>query len=487
MADAGGGLHITSTGDRYEDRAWPSGSLWFMGLGASALTVLLEDASIRVVPPTSADLAEARPTRREPFADRPGVGPRGLRTHQRILDAALDAFGESGYRRASLDRVAELAGCSRVAIYQYVSGKDELFRTLASQAANQMWAALESISDVTPDGDGQASLLAFVSRLADVEVRYEPIIRTFEAATEDDDALAGAAASIVRRGAGMLQARIVGCELPPRVLDPVVELLNTGVISALSRMSILRAAAPRYYRRERVDLALADFMHRALFGPLPEVNVHRAPERSTPPVLELGPEAGTILRRVTELEVEAASGKRALRAMLDVGNGLVADRGHRGLRIDDIVRTAKVSRGSFYTYFDDIEDYVRVMGVRAIQDVSTVVSDLPQVPTRAALRRWLQRYAELTLTSGPLVRVWTEAIEGPLRADRAPVIDWGRRQLASMLREREIGDVEVNAEILLALVEVYGAKARTKAELDAVLTIVERGLMSPDTRRDRPR
>ena len=37
-------------------------------------------------------------------------------------------------------------------------------------------------------------------------------------------------------------------DLPPRLLDPTVELLNTGVISALSRMSILRAAAPEHYR-----------------------------------------------------------------------------------------------------------------------------------------------------------------------------------------------------------------------------------------------
>jgi len=117
--------------------------------------------------------------------------------------------------------------------------------------------------------------------------------------------------------------------------------------------------------------------------------------------------------------------------------------------------------------------------VCAIQDVSTVVSDLPEMPTRAALRRWLQRYGEVNLTSGPLVRVWIEAIEGPLRDDRAAVIDWGRRQLASMLREREIGDVEVSAEILLALVEVYGAKARTKVELDAALAVIERGLVGP--------
>ena len=73
------------------------------------------------------------------------------------------------------------------------------------------------------------------------------------------------------------------------------------------------------------------------------------------------------------------------------------------------------------------------MGVRAIQDVSEIVRDLPEVPTRFALRRWLGRYAEVNVTSGPLVRVWIEAIEGPLRQDRAAVTDWGRRRMATML------------------------------------------------------
>ena len=267
-----------------------------------------------------------------------------------------------------------------------------------------------------PTPSGHAALLACISRLADIEARYEPIIRAFEAAAETTTSLAGGAASIIRRGVGLLEARIVGADLPPRLLDPTVELLNTGVISALSRMSILRAAAPEHYDRERVDLALADLVHRALFGPLPGVNVHLRPTGSELPILQLSAEATSIFHRARNLEADAAApGKRALGSMLAVANDLIADRGYRGLRIDDIVRAAEVSRGSFYTYFDDIEDFVRVMGVRAIQDVSTVVRDLPEVPTPLALRRWLRRYAEVNLTSGPLVRVWIEAIEGPLR------------------------------------------------------------------------
>ena len=131
------------------------------------------------------NVAAPAPRRRKPFADSPAIGAKGLRTHQRVHDAALDAFGESGYDRTTLDRIAELAGCSRVTVYQYASGKDALFRRLATQAAAQMWAAFEALDDVTPDAAGRTSLLACISRLADIEARYEPIIRAFEAAADE--------------------------------------------------------------------------------------------------------------------------------------------------------------------------------------------------------------------------------------------------------------------------------------------------------------
>ena len=423
------------------------------------------------------------PIRRAPFADDPVVGARGLRTHQRLLDAALEAFGESGYDRTSLDRIAELAGCSRVTIYQYFSGKHEMFRSLATQVANQMGAALEVLDPITPDVAGRAALLAYFSRLADIEARYEPILRAFGAAAANDASLVGGAAAITRRSVGPFEARVAGTDLPLRSLDPIVELLGTGVVATLSRMSILRAAAPECYGRERVDAALADVAHRALFGPLPGVNVHPGPSGVIPPILRYSPQATAIFERARDLDAQAAQpGKRTLRAMLGVANHLIADRGYRGLRIDDVVKAANVSRGSFYTYFENIDDFVCVMGLRAIQQLSTVVQERPEVPVRPTLRQWLRRYAEIHVTTGPLVNVWIEAIEGPLRDERAAVIDWGRRRMATMLNARALGDVDINAVILLSVIEEFGSKTSTKAGLDAALLLIERGFLGPEHR-----
>jgi AcrR family transcriptional regulator len=54
-----------------------------------------------------------------------------------IVRAAAAAFGEAGYRTATLDAIAERAGLSKVTLYRYVSSKEELLslvveRTIAA-------------------------------------------------------------------------------------------------------------------------------------------------------------------------------------------------------------------------------------------------------------------------------------------------------------------------------------------------------------------
>ena len=89
--------------------------------------------------------------RRAPFSDNPNVGPRGQRTQQRILDAALAVLRDEGYHRCAVDRISRLAGCSRVSFYQYFSGKEDVFRHLAEQVARQLNASTDRLDPVTPD------------------------------------------------------------------------------------------------------------------------------------------------------------------------------------------------------------------------------------------------------------------------------------------------------------------------------------------------
>src|SRR6476620_12493609 len=104
--------------------------------------------------------------RRAPFSDNPRVGARGQRTQQRILDAALRAFGEAGYHGCSIDQITTLARCSRVSFYQYCASKEDVFRQLAGQVARQVSASTEALSPLTPDAEGWDAMRTWVARYA---------------------------------------------------------------------------------------------------------------------------------------------------------------------------------------------------------------------------------------------------------------------------------------------------------------------------------
>ena len=48
-------------------------------------------------------------------------------TKKRLLDAATNEFAQRGIAGARVDRIAELAGCSKALIYDYFGNKDQLF------------------------------------------------------------------------------------------------------------------------------------------------------------------------------------------------------------------------------------------------------------------------------------------------------------------------------------------------------------------------
>jgi AcrR family transcriptional regulator len=61
-----------------------------------------------------------------------------------ILDAALQVFGQYGYRRTSMDDIAREAGIGKGTIYLSFASKDEVFRALSQRLAERMLADAEA-------------------------------------------------------------------------------------------------------------------------------------------------------------------------------------------------------------------------------------------------------------------------------------------------------------------------------------------------------
>jgi TetR/AcrR family transcriptional regulator, cholesterol catabolism regulator len=62
-----------------------------------------------------------------------------------IVRAAATAFGEVGYRTATLEAIAERAGLSQVTLYRYVSSKEELLSLVVERIIDEFQGGLRRI------------------------------------------------------------------------------------------------------------------------------------------------------------------------------------------------------------------------------------------------------------------------------------------------------------------------------------------------------
>jgi AcrR family transcriptional regulator len=431
-----------------------------------------------------ADAGPPDVVRRAPFADSPHVGARGQRTQQRILDAALTVFGEAGYDQCSIDPITKRAGCSRAAFYQYFSSKEDVFRQLTGQVARQLNASTEALEPLTPGETGWLALRAWISRLSSIYNRYEPVFHAFQAASESDDAVATGSARWVERTVSRIRSRIATAALPAREIDPVILQLLECVTRTHDVARLLRSAAPGYYAEDRVGDALADVVHRSLFGLREDVNVHR-PLPKRPPVLRFDPAIREAFTRGEPPRELTPAGRQTWEALMDAGRRVFAERGYHRMRVGDAAEAAGVSRAAFYRYFENKDELARTLTTRAMQTVSQALAELPasavsgSAAGRAALRRWLGRYNLAQANQAAMLRVWVDAAlqDATLRANAAPALDWGRRALASFLERRGFGDVDTESLVMLALLSAFGARERSPSEVDAAAHVIEQGLL----------
>src|SRR5437879_7614889 len=112
-----------------------------------------------------------------------------------------------------------------------------------------------------------------------------------------------------------------------------------------------------------------------------------------------------------------AQGKKTMRKLLDAAMVVFEKRGYHAARVDDIVKVARTSHGTFYLYFANKEGLFRALLADVGEEVQALTETLgPVGPDDAGyreLRGWLARFSELYVHYGPVIRAWTEAeVEG---------------------------------------------------------------------------
>ena len=95
---------------------------------------------------------------------------------------------------------------------------------------------------------------------------------------------------------------------------------------------------------------------------------------------------------------------------------MLMTRGYHGTRVDDVTEKAGVSHGAFYRYFDNKDELVTTVAIRALFNIRgaftkipTITNDADRRSTDDALQSWLENYVTTYASEAALVRVWVDA------------------------------------------------------------------------------
>jgi AcrR family transcriptional regulator len=185
-----------------------------------------------------------------------------------------------------------------------------------------------------------------------------------------------------------------------------------------------------------------------------------------------------------------ARGRRTMQRLLDAGAAVFAEKGYHAARVDDVVKAAKTSHGTFYLYFASKEDLFRALAIDVATRMAALAGEFPPIEPgpggRRAIREWLARFLELYEHGGAVIRTWTEAEMSDSEFGRIGGGLVGEFTARIAARIRPAGpdlDPQVAAMAVVALVErttyfftTGTLRADRDAMLDTLATAVQDGI-----------
>jgi AcrR family transcriptional regulator len=153
-------------------------------------------------------------------------------------------------------------------------------------------------------------------------------------------------------------------------------------------------------------------------------------------------------------------GMETLRRLCEAAIVVFDERGYNAARVDDIVKEAKTSHGTFYLYFSNKEDLFNALISGVTEEMRELAVELPSVePTKAGydeLVVWVDRFYELYEHYNPVIRAWTElnAQNGEMARRGALVLRRFIDQVVVRVREIDPAPVTEPEPAALAMVSM---------------------------------
>jgi AcrR family transcriptional regulator len=186
-----------------------------------------------------------------------------------------------------------------------------------------------------------------------------------------------------------------------------------------------------------------------------------------------------------------AQGRKTMRKLLDAGMRVFAERGFHAARVDDIVRAARTSHGTFYLYFANKEELLRALAIQCAHEMGALAGGLGEVTPDAEgaveLRRFLETFFSTYARFGPVLRAWMEGNIDDRETSRLGVIAFTdiASALGARIREAGANGDEASISALMALLERFAyflvsrqLEFEPEALLDTVTRVVHRGFFA---------
>ena len=107
-----------------------------------------------------------------------------------------------------------------------------------------------------------------------------------------------------------------------------------------------------------------------------------------------------------------AQGRKTMQRLLTAGRTVFAQQGFHSARVDDIVKAAKTSHGTFYLYFSNKEDLFKALALDTMSEMEALGASLgpvtPDEDGRDTIRDWVTKFVDLYAAHGSVIRAWTE-------------------------------------------------------------------------------
>ena len=170
---------------------------------------------------------------------------------------------------------------------------------------------------------------------------------------------------------------------------------------------------------------------------------------------------------------------------MSAGAEVFAERGYHAARVDDVVKVAKTSHGTFYLYFANKEELFHALAERVAEQLAALASTLPPLTPGAdglaALTTWMAQFQTLYAASGPIIQAWTEAEIVATDVGKLATTVWAAftRALIERIRATTLDDIDpaVAALAFVAMIEranYYVRTGQVGVKSDAVVATLAR-------------